>query len=118
MANAGNCKCGIAPDRDPKGVTRRTFIFVKAPTLGPVSYRILGFLKCGMTNAIRCRCGFARGSGPKGGGRVDMYGSWSMLGGGDHQTWQTAYVWMTASVMRWPRMVISREGGVDIAHEC
>ena len=29
-----------------------------------MSYRILGFLKCRMTNAINCKCGFARDSNP------------------------------------------------------
>ena len=70
----------------PKGVTKHTFIFVKAPTLNPMSYRILGFLKCGMTNAINCKCGFARDSNPKGGNTIDIYISWGILGRGDHQT--------------------------------
>ena len=30
-----------------------------------MSYRILWFLKCRMTNAINCKCGFARVSNPK-----------------------------------------------------
>ena len=30
-----------------------------------MSYRILGFLKCGMTNAINCKCGSARDSNAK-----------------------------------------------------
>ena len=56
-----------------KGVTKHTFIFVKAPTLNPMSYRILWFLKWGMTNAINCKCVFARDSNPKRGNTIDIY---------------------------------------------
>ena len=38
-----------------------------------MSYRILGFLKFGMTNAINCKCGSARYSNPKmGGNTIDI----------------------------------------------
>ena len=37
-----------------------------------MSYRILGFLKCRMTNAINCKCGFARDSNPKRGNIIDI----------------------------------------------
>ena len=51
-----------------------------------MSYRMLGFLKCGMTNAINCKCGFARDSNPKRGNTIDIYISWRILGRGDHKT--------------------------------
>ena len=38
-----------------------------------MSYRILGFLKCRMTNAINSKCGFTRGSNPKRGNIIDIY---------------------------------------------
>ena len=38
-----------------------------------MSYRILRFLKCGMTNAINCKCGSARDSNPKMGNTIDIY---------------------------------------------
>ena len=49
---------------------RPTFIFVKVPRLNPMSYRILGFLKCGMTNAINYKCGSASDSNPKRGNTI------------------------------------------------
>ena len=37
-----------------------------------MSYRILGFLKYVMTNAINYKCGFARVSNPKRGNTIDV----------------------------------------------
>ena len=36
--------CHLPLTATPKGVTKHSFIFVKAPRLNPMSYRILGFL--------------------------------------------------------------------------
>ena len=47
-----------------------------------MSYRTLGFLKYGMTNAINYKCGFARGSNPNGVTQL-TYISWRILGRGD-----------------------------------
>ena len=57
----------------PKRGTKHTFIFVKAPRLNAMSYHTLGFLKCGMTNAINYKCGFPRDSNPKRGNTSDIY---------------------------------------------
>ena len=70
----------------PNRVTKHSFILVKAVTLNPMSYRNLGFLKCGMTNAINCKCGSARYSNPKIDNTIDIYISWGILGRGDHKT--------------------------------
>ena len=81
-----------------------------------MSYRILGFLKCRMTNAINCNCGFARDSNLKRGNTI--YISWRILGRGDHNTLQTTYYLNATNAIRWPSMVMSRKDGEDINHKC
>ena len=51
-----------------------------------MSYRILGFLKYVMTNAINYKCGFVGDSNPKRDNTIDIYISWRILGRGDHKT--------------------------------
>ena len=58
----------------PKWVTKHTFIFVKAPPrLNPMTNHILGFLMCGVTNAINYKCAFTSDSNPKRGNTIDIF---------------------------------------------
>ena len=117
ITNASNCKCDITTDSNPKRGNKHTFIVVKPPRLNPMLYRILGSLKCGMTNSINYMCVFAQ----KGYHNIDLYYIHKSAHNRKRRpqditdnTCLNDNKCNTPNAIRWPRMVILIKYVVDI----